>query len=107
MKVPSDCIVCWFADLLVGFFIYSILKIRKVPESVCLYSVAAWFFNPFTFTIGTRGNCEPIVCAMVLWIIISLMNGVSSAPLGLCIKHHHEKVIVFHLSVQLALKLYE
>ncbi|XVF20592.1 hypothetical protein REPUB_Repub12eG0013700 [Reevesia pubescens] len=33
-----------------------------------------WLFNPFTFTIGTRGNCEPIVCAMILWIIICLMN---------------------------------
>nr|GME14506.1 GPI mannosyltransferase 1-like isoform X1 [Ipomoea batatas] len=31
-------------------------------------------FNPFTFTIGTCGNCEPIVCAMVLWIIVGLMN---------------------------------
>ncbi|KAJ6307454.1 hypothetical protein OIU76_017281 [Salix suchowensis] len=34
-----------------------------------------WLLNPFTFTIGTRGNCEPIVCAMILWIIICLING--------------------------------
>ncbi|KAF5741897.1 GPI mannosyltransferase 1 isoform X2 [Tripterygium wilfordii] len=63
------------ADLLVGFFIYAILKQRKVPEVLCTYSVMVWLLNPFTFTIGTRGNCEPIVCAVILWIIICLMNG--------------------------------
>ncbi|KAG0497568.1 hypothetical protein HPP92_002001 [Vanilla planifolia] len=63
------------ADLFVGVFIYRILKERCVPEKSRLWCVAAWLFNPFTFTIGTRGNCEPIVCAVVLWIIICLMNG--------------------------------
>ncbi|XP_050230543.1 GPI mannosyltransferase 1 [Mercurialis annua] len=63
------------SDLLVGLFIRYILKLRKVPEDLCLYSVMVWLLNPFTFTIGTRGNCEPIVCAMILWTIICLMNG--------------------------------
>ncbi|GLT64957.1 hypothetical protein SLA2020_374160 [Shorea laevis] len=63
------------ADLLVGFFIRVILKQRKVPEDLCTYAVMVWLLNPFTFTIGTRGNCEPIVCAMILWIIICLMKG--------------------------------
>ncbi|KAG7948563.1 hypothetical protein I3843_13G014200 [Carya illinoinensis] len=63
------------SDLLVGFFIRSILKLRRVPENLCTYSVMIWLLNPFTFTIGTRGNCEPIVCAVILWIIICLMNG--------------------------------
>lgn len=63
------------SDLLVGLFIRNILKQRKVSEKVCTVSVMVWLLNPFTFTIGTRGNCEPIVCAMILWIIISLMKG--------------------------------
>ncbi|KAK7256951.1 hypothetical protein RIF29_30571 [Crotalaria pallida] len=63
------------SDILVGYFIYYILKLRKVPENLCNSSVMTWLFNPFTFTIGTRGNCEPIVCAMILWIIICLMKG--------------------------------
>ncbi|KAI3922574.1 hypothetical protein MKX01_006263 [Papaver californicum] len=63
------------SDLLVGILIRSILKLREVPEKTCLSSVALWLFNPFTFTIGTRGNCEPMVCAIVLWIIYGLMNG--------------------------------
>lgn len=65
-------------DLLVGLFIREILKLRKVSEKVCTVSVMVWLLNPFTFTIGTRGNCEPIVCAMLLWIIISLMKGTTS-----------------------------
>ncbi|ONK65742.1 uncharacterized protein A4U43_C06F460 [Asparagus officinalis] len=63
------------ADLLVGFFVDAILQLRGVPENLRLRSVAAWLFNPFTFTIGTRGNCEPLVCATILWIILCLMNG--------------------------------
>lgn len=63
------------SDLLVGFFIRSILKLQGVSDKICLYSVMVWLFNPFTFTIGTRGNCEPIICAMVLWIILCLMKG--------------------------------
>ncbi|GKA96488.1 GPI mannosyltransferase 1 [Tanacetum coccineum] len=63
------------SDLLVGYFIRTILKLRGVPENLIIYSVIVWLFNPFTFTIGTRGNCEPIVCAIILWIIICLMKG--------------------------------
>lgn len=62
------------SDLLVGLLIHSILKLRGVPENLCTYSTIVWLFNPFTFTIGTRGNCEPIVCAIILWIIICLLN---------------------------------
>ncbi|XP_073044654.1 GPI mannosyltransferase 1 isoform X1 [Primulina eburnea] len=63
------------SDLLVGFFIHKILKLRGVPGKLCTYSTLAWLINPFTFTIGTRGNCEPIVCALILWILLCLMNG--------------------------------
>nr|GEW05200.1 GPI mannosyltransferase 1 [Tanacetum cinerariifolium] len=63
------------SDLLVGYFMRTILKLRGVPENLSIYSVIVWLFNPFTFTIGTRGNCEPIVCAIILWIIICLMRG--------------------------------
>ncbi|KAF2589375.1 hypothetical protein F2Q70_00041530 [Brassica cretica] len=67
-------VVISLLDLLVGLFIREILKLRKVSEKVCTVSVMVWLLNPFTFTIGTRGNC----CAMILWIIISLMKGTTS-----------------------------
>ncbi|GAB2282487.1 hypothetical protein Dimus_017030 [Dionaea muscipula] len=63
------------SDLLVGIFTRDILKLRGVPDNACTLSVMAWLLNPFTFTIGTRGNCEPIVCASILWIIICIMKG--------------------------------
>ncbi|KAF7126433.1 hypothetical protein RHSIM_Rhsim11G0028900 [Rhododendron simsii] len=66
------------SDLLVGLFIHYMLKLRKVPENLCSYSVMVWLFNTFTFTIGTCGNCKPIVCVMVLWIIICLINCITS-----------------------------
>ncbi|KAF8390953.1 hypothetical protein HHK36_023253 [Tetracentron sinense] len=71
--VPEAAVIV--THLLVGLFIHTILKLRRVPENLCLCSVAVWLFNPFTFTIGTRGNCEPLVCAMILWVIICFMNG--------------------------------
>ncbi|KAK6127174.1 hypothetical protein DH2020_039085 [Rehmannia glutinosa] len=63
-----------FMYLLVGLLIHRILKLRGVPEKLGTYSTMVWLFNPFTFTIGTRGNCEPIVCSMILWILMCLMN---------------------------------
>lgn len=72
-----DMVFLGCVDLLVGLFIRTILKLRGVPENLSMISVMAWLFNPFTFTIGTRGNCEPIVCALILWVFICLMNGVS------------------------------
>ncbi|PIA35569.1 hypothetical protein AQUCO_03500139v1 [Aquilegia coerulea] len=61
------CLCCRYSC---GIIFRVILKLCGVPENLCLISMGAWLFNPFTFTIGTRGNCEPIVCAIVLWIII-------------------------------------
>ena len=78
-------IIC-SADLLVGLFIDTILKLRGIPEKMRMWSVIAWLFNPYTFTIGTRGNCEPIVCAAMLWILICLMKGVSSDSLFLFVQ---------------------
>ncbi|KAM3743568.1 hypothetical protein ACB098_07G155400 [Castanea mollissima] len=96
------------SDLLVGYFIRSILKLRGVPEKFCVSSVMVWLFNPFTFTIGTRGNCEPVVCAMVLWVLLCLMNGrVLQAAFwfGLLV-HFRIYPIIYVLSILLILDPY-
>ncbi|KAF2309092.1 hypothetical protein GH714_000428 [Hevea brasiliensis] len=92
-------------DLLVGLFIHNILKRRKVPEDLCLYSVMVWLLNPFTFTIGTRGNCEPIVCAMILWTIICLMDGnvVQAAVWYGLVVHFRIYPIIYALPIVLVL----
>ncbi|WZZ90738.1 hypothetical protein YC2023_119317 [Brassica napus] len=84
----SESVCLCPSDLLVGLFIREILKLRKVPEKVCTVSVMVWLLNPFTFTIGTRGNCEPLVCAMLLWIIISLMKGTTTT-------HTHTYIYIY------------
>ncbi|KAL3697510.1 hypothetical protein R1sor_011586 [Riccia sorocarpa] len=72
---------CWgkilfsLADLLVAYLICKILKLRGVSEGQCFVSVATWLFNPFTFTVGTRGNCEALVCAMILWLLLCILSG--------------------------------
>ncbi|EPS69789.1 hypothetical protein M569_04974, partial [Genlisea aurea] len=71
-------ILCFYfifiSYLLVGLLIRRILTLRGVPDKLSTRSTILWLFNPFTFTIGTRGNCEPIVCAIILWILICLMT---------------------------------
>ncbi|XP_054812596.1 GPI mannosyltransferase 1 isoform X1 [Prosopis cineraria] len=93
------------SDILVGYFIYYILKQRKVPENLCNYCVMTWLFNPFTFTIGTRGNCEPIVCALVLWTIICLINGnvVQSAFWYGVVVHFRIYPIIYSIPILLVL----
>ncbi|CAN1171157.1 GPI mannosyltransferase 1 [Linum perenne] len=58
------------SDLLVGYLIHKILKQRKVSEELCLYSVMVWLLNPFTFTIGTRGNCKLIQAAVWYGLVV-------------------------------------
>lgn len=36
--------------------------------------MALWLFNPFTFSIATRGNCESLVCALLLTIVSCLQQ---------------------------------
>ncbi|PKI55642.1 GPI mannosyltransferase 1-like [Punica granatum] len=93
------------ADLLVGVFIRTILKQRWVPEKTCTYCVMIWLFNPFTFTIGTRGNCEPIVCATILWVIICLINGnvVQAAVWYGLVVHFRIYPIIYALPIVLVL----
>ncbi|KAG4177636.1 hypothetical protein ERO13_A11G320400v2 [Gossypium hirsutum] len=86
----------------VGLSILIILKQRKVPDNLCTYSMLIWLFNPFTFTIGTRGNCEPIVCAMILWTIICLTNVQAALWYGL-ILHFRIYPIIYVLPITLFL----
>ncbi|KAL2631626.1 hypothetical protein R1flu_016312 [Riccia fluitans] len=72
---------CWgkilfsLADLVVALLICKILKLRGVSERLCFICACTWLFNPFTFTVGTRGNCEALVCAMILWLLLCIMSG--------------------------------
>ncbi|XP_024519444.1 GPI mannosyltransferase 1-like [Selaginella moellendorffii] len=72
---------CWgkilfsVADLLTGSLIYRLLRLQGIAEGVAIACAAVFLLNPFTFTIGTRGNCEALPCAVVLWTLILLLQG--------------------------------
>ncbi|MCO5553243.1 hypothetical protein L7F22_006764 [Adiantum nelumboides] len=72
---------CWgkllfsAADLLAGHMIHKILGLQGFHGKTRQLCTALWLFNPFTFTIGTRGNCEALVCCMILRIIYCLHKG--------------------------------
>jgi hypothetical protein len=54
---------------------HSIVRLQGVSESTGLLCTAAWLYNPFTFSIGTRGNCEALVSAMLLGMLYCLLKG--------------------------------
>jgi phosphatidylinositol glycan class M len=72
---------CWgkllfsAADLLVGHLIGQVLQQRRVTGNVQVACMALWFFNPFTFAVATRGNCEALVCVVIIWVLMCLMAG--------------------------------
>ena len=47
-----------------------------------------WLFNPFTFTISTRGNCDTITVLGILLLIKAIENGrylTAGLLWGLCV----------------------
>lgn len=63
------------ADLLAGHLIHQILGLQGVHGNMNMICTALWLFNPFTFTIATRGNCEAIVCCIILRVICCFLTG--------------------------------
>uniref|UniRef100_A0A7S0RXY5 GPI mannosyltransferase 1 n=1 Tax=Pyramimonas obovata TaxID=1411642 RepID=A0A7S0RXY5_9CHLO len=62
-------------DLCVGWLAYTILCMRGCTPRTAAKYTAMWLFNPFTVPIGTRGNCEALVSALLLSVLHSLMHG--------------------------------
>lgn len=63
------------ADVLAGHLIYKIISLQGIHGNTRTLCTALWLFNPFTFTIATRGNCEALVCCMILRIIHCFLKG--------------------------------
>jgi phosphatidylinositol glycan class M len=73
LLLPTDW--CFFSfgkllfavgDIVAGYLILQIFKIRKVPESNAVMYSAVWLLNPMVATISTRGSSEGLLGAMVI-----------------------------------------
>ena len=53
-------------DLIVAWMIYQILNAKNVSKDVVVGMVAFWLFNPFVFTVSTRGNADVLIAFLVL-----------------------------------------
>ncbi|MCO5583725.1 hypothetical protein L7F22_037639 [Adiantum nelumboides] len=94
------------ADLLAGHMIHKILGLQGFHGKTRQLCTALWLFNPFTFTIGTRGNCEALVCCMILRIIYCLHKGcaVEAAIWYGMVVHFRIYPIIYVISLLIALE---
>jgi hypothetical protein len=53
-------------DLLIGWFLFEILKRKCQRDSTALMYAAVWLFNPFAINVSTRGNAESVIGALVV-----------------------------------------
>jgi GPI mannosyltransferase 1 subunit M len=61
-------------DLIVGFLIYRLLRLRGWHSvDASRHSALFWLLNPMALAISTRGNAESLICACVLGVIYFLM----------------------------------
>jgi len=92
-------------DLVVGWISFKMLQDRGCSAGTAIAYVAVWLFNPFTVPIGTRGNCEALVSALLLIVVHSLINRrviLAAVVYGLAV-HMRLYPIIYALSMVLFL----
>ena len=98
--------VFWFAefgkvlfslcDVYCGKLVHEILRKRKCSESFTIQMTALYLFNPLTMAISTRGSCDAVANALVLFSLKSLMFGTilnSAVSFGLAVHFRMYPVI--------------
>ncbi|EGZ17459.1 hypothetical protein PHYSODRAFT_441237, partial [Phytophthora sojae] len=60
-------------DLLVGYVLYRILRLRGLPDQRETKK-AVWLFHPFSVNISTRGNADSIVVLLVMLSLLLIMR---------------------------------
>uniref|UniRef100_A0AAV1TJ29 GPI mannosyltransferase 1 n=1 Tax=Peronospora matthiolae TaxID=2874970 RepID=A0AAV1TJ29_9STRA len=61
-------------DLLVGYVLYRILRLRGLPDTDAVNYCCVWLFHPFSINISTRGNADSIVVLLVLLSLLLIMR---------------------------------
>lgn len=62
------------ADMLVGGIIVSLLRLRGLPDGAAAACAAAYLLHPLSINVSTRGNADPLVCALSLLTLYFLLK---------------------------------
>lgn len=64
------------SDIITGISIIKLLISCQVsPKKANLYTAAIWLLNPLVITISTRGNCETLLCLLIITTFYFLYRG--------------------------------
>ncbi|ETI45632.1 hypothetical protein, variant [Phytophthora nicotianae CJ01A1] len=61
-------------DILVGYILYQILRLRGLPDASAVNYCCVWLFHPFSVNISTRGNADAIVVLLVMLSLLLVMR---------------------------------
>ncbi|KAL6761415.1 PIG-M-domain-containing protein [Haematococcus lacustris] len=92
-------------DILVGLLVSRLVKQQGGSEAAACAAAAAWLYNPWTFTISTRGSCDVLVVLLLLWTLSCLLEGKAAsaaAAYGLAV-HMRIYPIIYAPSIVLGL----
>ncbi|KAJ0390229.1 hypothetical protein ATCC90586_011330 [Pythium insidiosum] len=62
------------ADLLVGWLLVDLLRLRGLSSQAAVRYACVWLFHPFSINISTRGNADSIVVLLVLLSLVLIMR---------------------------------
>ncbi|KAF0697669.1 Aste57867_11640 [Aphanomyces stellatus] len=88
------------SDILVGYLLYAILKLRSLPEASAINYTMWWLYHPFSVNISTRGNADTIVvllCLLTIYFLMKKQLVISALFYGLAV-HFKIYPIVYALS---------
>lgn len=64
------------SDIITGILIINLLKACQITSKRAnLYTAAIWLLNPLVITISTRGNCETLLCLLIITTFYFLYHG--------------------------------
>ena len=62
------------SDLLLAYLLYRIFTLQLIEKRLALLYTSTWLFNPFSFTISSRGNADVLICLMVIATIYCFLT---------------------------------
>ncbi|OQS02181.1 GPI mannosyltransferase 1, partial [Thraustotheca clavata] len=88
------------SDMIVGYLIFLILKLRMIKERDAASYTSVWLFHPFSINISTRGNADTLVvllCILSLYLLLKKQLVLSALVYGLAV-HFKIYPIVYALA---------